>query len=439
MKLFRFFFRTLKGIYDILATYLLVFVVPFALAGFAFHLTFEATASFFGYASDADMWDAVAEWSPVSTIWLRIGLFLPLHIATWWLLRKPVARVWPYVEEAFDQLVLAFRWFTDRLPGLQAAGELAFTVVVTALLVPFVIQPTLVPELGDERAWFERTANLLDGTAVASLADSVVGMYRRIYVDPVVAEGVPASDLDVFQQADDGVASGPIVAPMPSGKQPLMDRWDPYIKDVAGDSPEQFAFIKAFMWVESGGRQYAVSHTGCAGLMQFCAPTARNKPFKKVFGTGQIYTCSCRDKRCRIPRDVQRDLESGDPAALERHKDQFPCEMTDARFNPKKIITAGGLYIDDLRGSFGDNIYLMYIGYNSGPRVAQAVYERLGRNPNATLSEIEIHLATAMEPYYGSSAQDRARSLVRTHLPKIRNAYDKYYISGGPLTEPPAP
>ena len=44
------------------------------------------------------------------------------------------------------------------------------------------------------------------------------------------------------------------------------------------DPETQAAFIKAFMWVESGGRQFAVSSTGCAGLMQFCPGTART-PF----------------------------------------------------------------------------------------------------------------------------------------------------------------
>ena len=221
LKAAKFILRTLKGIYDILATYLLLFIIPFALAGFVFHLGFLALAEALGYASDAALWTAASSTLHVSSSVLRIVLFLPLHYAAFRLLRAPVTRIWPRVEAAFDQLIAAFHWFTERLPGLRVAGSITFTLVVTALLVPFVIQPTLVPEWDDERAWLERTANLLDGTAVATIADSVVGLYRRIYADPVVTEGLPPGELDVFDQTTDGVATGPIVSPRPTGAQPL--------------------------------------------------------------------------------------------------------------------------------------------------------------------------------------------------------------------------
>lgn len=427
-KFARFVFVTSKGVYDIVATYLLLVVVPFALAGFAFHLGFELLARGLDYESVEALWAAVGRWSPVPTPWLRIALFLPLHYLTFRLLRAPVALAWPHVERAFDQLVAAFRWMTDQLPALRVVGEWGFTLVVTALLVPFVVQPTLVPRMGTVESWVERTANLLDGTATAVIADSVVGLYRKALADPVVAEGLDARASDVFDQVEEvGEAAGPVTPPMPTGQQPLMDRWDPYIERVAEGDAVKFAYIKAFMWVESGGRQYAVSHTGCAGLMQFCVGTARTQPFKRVFGTGAVYRCDCSDGRCRFPREMQREMESGDPAALERHKKAFPCEMTDARFDPSKAIAAGGLYVDQLREAVGGNIYLMYIGYNSGPRIARAVYEKLGRNADASLSEIELHLEEALRPHYGAQSGARARSLVRTHLPKIKGAYDKYY------------
>ena len=428
-KFARFVVGTSKGIYDIVATYLLLVVVPFALAGFGFHLGFELLAGALDFDSVEALWERVAQWSPVGTVWLRIALFLPLHVLVYRTLRGPLARVWPHVEGAFDQLVAAFRWVTDQLPAVRVIGEWTFTLVVTALLVPFVVQPTLVPRMLAPMSWVERTANLLDGTATAEIADSVVGLYRKLYADPVVVEGLTPQQSEVFDQVEEGQSTGPIAPPMPSGKQPHMDRWDPYIEKVAEDDPVKFAYVKAFMWVESGGRQYAVSHTGCAGLMQFCVGTARTQPFRDVFGTGTVYKCDCSGGKCRMPREMQRDLESGDPEALKRHEKAFPCEMTDARFDPSRIIKAGGLYIDNLSSALGGNIYLMYIGYNSGPRVAKKVYEKLGRKSDATLADIELHLEEAMRPHYGSNSGRRARSLLRTHLPKIKNAYDKYYIA----------
>ncbi len=431
MKLLRVFFRVVKGLYDILATYLLILVLPFALVGFVFHLAFGVGAELAGFTSMEQMWLAAADWSPVHTVWLRIALFLPLHIVVWRLFRTPARQIWPYIERAFDHVVQAFKSLTARLPAVRDVGELLFTLVVTALLVPFVIQPTLVPELSDERAWAERAANLLDGTAVAHVADSVVGMYRRMVADPVVVGGVSEEEVEeVLEQTivEDGPEppSDPIVGPLPTGSQPLMDRWDPFIERTADGDAEKFAYIKAFMWVESAGRQYAVSRTGCSGLMQFCAGTARSQPYKRVFGTGQIYVCSCRDGACSIPSNVQKDLESGDPSAIERHRPDFPCEMTDARFDPDKAIRAGGLYVDSLRSAFGGNIYLMYVGYNSGPAVARAVWNKVGQNPRATLEEIEVHLGDAMVPHYGERGRARARSLVDRHLPKIERAYRRY-------------
>ncbi len=431
-KFARFVVGTSKGIYDIFATYLLLVVLPFALAGFLYHIGFEFLASLLDFETSEAFWERVAAVSPISTVWLRIALFLPLHFITFRTLKRPIEAAWPKVEEAFDQLVSAFRWVTDQLPAVRVVGEWVFTLVVTALLIPFVAQPTLVPQTMAPSAWLERAANLLDGTATADLADSVVGLYRKIYADPIVAEGLAPQDQTVFDQVEEGEATGPIAPPMPNGKQPLMDRWDPYIDKVSGDDPAKFAYVKAFMWVESGGRQYAVSHTGCAGLMQFCTGTARTQPYRAVFGTGTVYRCDCSGGRCRMPREIQRDMESGDPLALERHKAAFPCEMTDARFDPTKIIKAGGLYVDSLRESLGGNIYLMYIGYNSGPSIAKKVYEKLGRNPDATIADIEVHLEEAMRPTYKSGSARRAKSLVRTHLPKIKKAYDGYYVPAAP-------
>ena len=87
-----------------------------------------------------------------------------------------------------------------------------------------------------------------------------------------------------------------------------MDRWDPYLLEAAEGDRELFARTKAFMWVESGGRQFALSATGCAGLMQFCASTAQRRPFGGIFGVGAVSACGCDD--CSVPREVQIALET---------------------------------------------------------------------------------------------------------------------------------
>ncbi|MEZ4460175.1 MAG: transglycosylase SLT domain-containing protein [bacterium] len=427
-KFSKFVFRTIKGIYDILATYLLLFLVPFCAASVVIWLLTGQAATFFEFESRDAMWSLVSGKLGLPDTWIRLAAVLPIHLSIWWLLRRPVALAQPFLEAGFDKVVSAFKWATSRAVWIRTAVEILFSIVVTAVLIPFVIQPTLVPGFGP-RSWVERAANFTDGTASAEIADSVVGLYRTWFAEPVVG---PAVTRDAVDAVVDAQNNDPIIPPSPNGRDPLMDRWNSYIAPIAAGDLDRFATIKAFMWVESAGRQYAVSNTGCAGLMQFCAGTARNAPFEEIFGTGQVYVCACRDGNCRIPKDVQADLESGDEQALLRHASDFPCRLTDARFDPNKILKAGDRYIDRLSQAFGGNIYLMYIGYNSGPMVAERVWRKLGRNPEATLEQIDAELVEAMRPTYGAGAEARARSLVRTHLPKIKRAKDRYMADGLP-------
>lgn len=161
-----------------------------------------------------------------------------------------------------------------------------------------------------------------------------------------------------------------------------------------------------------------MSRTGCVGLMQFCARTAREGAFRDTFGLGQVYACDCRGG-CRVPRERRVELESGDPERLARQQEHFPCELTDARFDARKSIAAGWRYLGQLRGELGGNLALMYIGYNSGPHVARRLFEALGRRGDASLQRIARHLPAALRPYYGASAEARARGLARVHLPKL--------------------
>ena len=93
-----------------------------------------------------------------------------------------------------------------------------------------------------------------------------------------------------------------------------------------------------------------------------------------------------------------------------------------------KSIAAGRLYTRRLGAEFAGNIYLMYIGYNSGPQVARRLWTAIGGAPAAGLDLIDKHLVEAMSPYYGKGARRRARALVDVHLPKLWKAYLRYSL-----------
>jgi hypothetical protein len=164
--------------------------------------------------------------------------------------------------------------------------------------------------------------------------------------------------------------------------------------------------------------------------MQFCVSTARSEPYRSIYGVGEVYACGCGGTRCRIAKTVQRALETGGQSALEEHASAFPCDLSDARFNAEKAITAGATYVGRLSRRFGGNIYLMYIGYNSGPAIAKKVYKRLGKNADASIDDIAQHLTEVLTPYYGDKSPRRARSLLKIHLPKIQRAVKRFRKSG---------
>lgn len=416
----------LHGLYTILATYLLGWVAYFALVGFGFHAGTDALVGLWGFERPDLWWRYAASTLGADPVGLRFVVYVTLHVALLgfaWRYLRPV-KAW--LERSFDTAHGWFRARTRSRPAVRTAVRGTFTAVVTLVLIPFVLQPTMVADWRSSRSWFERTANLADGTASRYVVDSVVGGYRRWFVDDVTSEGGVSGE-DFERSADRGAdePEAPSAPPTPTGDQPMMDRWDPVIERAVEEDPERFAQVKAFMWVESAGRQFAVSHTGCAGLMQFCSGTARSAPFRKVFGTGTVYTCDC-DGQCDPPDHVSEALETGEREEIAALDEKFPCDLTDARFRGDRSIRAGKLYIDQLAEEFGENLHLMYIGYNSGPAVARNVWHRTGKDPEVELDEIEPHLAAAMRPHFPGSAQGRARSLVQTHLPKLQRAYRRY-------------
>jgi soluble lytic murein transglycosylase-like protein len=422
--------RILKGIYDILASYLLAWVVFFATLAFVFHLGLSFAAQAAGYESATVLYDLMdAKLGPWGMGTRLVGFFL-LHATVVWLLRSPIFWLKAKIEAVADAIIQWVNRTTRDSEGIELAVESIFSLAVTGLLIPFVLQPTMVDGYTTVNAWAQRATNLVDGTASKYLADSVVGLYRKAYAAPVESHGGVTADqvaenekLDVEEPKPGEAAMAP--PPAATGEQPLMDRWDTLVWNIADEDPDTFAKVKAFMWVESAGRQFAVSRTGCSGLMQFCAGTARSQPYRRVFGTGQVYVCKC-DGHCKVPREARRALETGDSTGMQEAVEAFPCDMTDARFHPRRSLTAGRLYIDRLDQRYDGNLYLMYVGYNSGPAVADKIFRAVGRNGDASLDQLEPHMIDAMRPFYGGGSERRASSLANIHLPKLKRAYDRY-------------
>lgn len=305
-----------------------------------------------------------------------------------------------------------------RLPSLPSHPTLATArswaralahVGVAALMAVLLLQPTLVGTRVNAGAWLERAANFVDGAASSYVVDSVVRVVR--WFDPVLRRSHAPVDAAAFD------------ATLDSRSVPLMDRWDPLLLEATGGDRELFAQTKAFMWVESGGRQYALSATGCAGLMQFCATTAQRNPFGAIFGAGQVASCGCDD--CSVPMADQIALET-DPTAVERLRDTFPCDLSDARFDGQRSILASVAYVRELSAISGGQLPIMYVGYNAGPAVAKALRKAVGADDDVTIDELRPHLANALRPYHGARAEPRANGLLEVHLPKLEAAYRRW-------------
>lgn len=371
------------------------------LLGVIFQGMVDLAAVFTGDGEARMLFRRIALWWDVNSDVVRLVLLAPVHLAG-------VIAAWPLFRRGF----LAQKWVATRIAhafvGWQklqvGLAVLAWTLslgVTTAL----VVQPGLEPLELHSRVWLARTANLLDGTASLETYAMGRGLWLRFTGAPIPGEfSVTPADLQV--RTHDG---------------PVMARWDPLLRE-ATSGPEHFAQTKAFMWVESAGRQFAVSRTGCAGLYQFCTSTAQRRPFEGIFGVGAVAACSCGARPCRVEPELRDALET-DAEALEKH-DGFPCSPTDARFDPERAIPAGAAYVQELSDDLGGNLLLMYIGYNSGPAVAKRLKSLVGTK--ASLDDLRPHLATVLARWYGASAEARADGLLEVHLPKLQRAYEKY-------------
>jgi len=352
----------------------------------------------------------------------------------WWTLSQQVPL--PVGPQGFRTLALGVLhvvvlavtspwWSTiHRSPKARRRAGLG-TWLLAALLavvafVPLGLQPTLVAPTFSIETIGERITHLVDGSALLRALDAWLAVGRPVIEEPTpVEKPVDATAFD---------------ATLESGSVPLMDRWDPMLLAAAKGDLELFADTKAVMFVESSGKQYAVSPTGCAGLMQFCVGTAQRAPFHRIFGAGGVSACGCTD--CSVPWPVQMALET-DPAAIDKHRGAFPCDLTDARFDADRSIRAGVAYVDELKQDLGGNLLLVYVGYNAGPAVAKRLHKKVGGS--ATLDRIEPELEPALRPWYGSRAPSMARLLAKINLPKLQRARARFATPARPVAPAPAP
>jgi len=303
--------------------------------------------------------------------------------------------------------------------GRWILGALLFAIA----FVPLGLQPTLVAPTLSLETLQERITHLVDGSALLRALDAWLAVGRPVLEEPArVQEPVDETAFD---------------ATLESTGLPLMDRWDPMLLRAAKGDEELFADTKAIMFVESSGKQYAVSPTGCSGLMQFCVGTAQRAPFRSIFGAGGVSACGCTD--CSVPWSVQMALET-DPSAVDTVGDDFPCDLTDARFDADKSIRAGVAYVRELKADLGGNLLLVYVGYNAGPAVAARLHTAVGSD--ATLERIQPNLEPALRPWYGVRATRMAHLLGTINLPKLmaaRARFARTFDRPPPRPREPAP
>jgi len=113
-------------------------------------------------------------------------------------------------------------------------------------------------------------------------------------------------------------------------------------------------FVLSVIAQESRGNRYAVSYTGCAGLFQFCWNTAF-KEYSSIFTPKPKTGCS-KSITCHLSCSYNN---------IKRY-----CSANDPRFDVKKSIDAGVMYINKIRKDFNNNLEKTLISYNAGESIA---------------------------------------------------------------------
>ncbi|MBT4375930.1 transglycosylase SLT domain-containing protein [archaeon] len=148
--------------------------------------------------------------------------------------------------------------------------------------------------------------------------------------------------------------------------------YDDEIRKYSSQHDLRFNFLKSVMKQESNFNPYAVSSTGCVGLMQFCDSTAGD--FQSIFG--KIEDCSC-ENVCSVSCTREDIIE------------RCACDIEDGRFDAEKSIEAGAKYLSFLESRYrnygqGYSIYptlfdyelFALAAYNGGMGLVDKVIEK---------------------------------------------------------------
>ncbi len=169
------------------------------------------------------------------------------------------------------------------------------------------------------------------------------------------------------------------------------------------------SLIAGIIAQESKGDPYVISWSGCAGLMQFCAPTARSALFNGIFT--KVTTCGCNGKV--------------------RRAGQYPCKCgtsNDDRFNTQLSIAAGTKYMNYFLTSFSkydDRIKFSIAAYNGGEGTIRKAIAATGKS-NPSWDEVKVKIT-----WNGRQDDPKVREIVNyvDYVIYYKGAYEGYLKS----------
>lgn len=172
------------------------------------------------------------------------------------------------------------------------------------------------------------------------------------------------------------------------------------------------ALIAAVIMQESKGNPYAVSSTGCAGVNQFCAATARD--YLSIFGT--VKTCS---KKCSCSFKCTK----------EQVVEDCGCDITGGRFNPQKSIKAGAEYLSKLLRTFKNYPYkeeFAIASYNGGEGVVKNAIKKTGiKYP--TWQQVQQQLTPDLITYFKTEREKKDKvNQIKDYVTKVMGYKEKF-------------
>lgn len=183
--------------------------------------------------------------------------------------------------------------------------------------------------------------------------------------------------------------------------------------------------VMAVIKQESSGNPYAVSETGCAGLMQFCYPTAGD--YISIFV--KVTTCT---KKCTCGTGCSPKKLGIDP-----FKD-CGCDPYDGRFEPEKSIKAGAAYLKSFMESTQfknyletDKVKFSLGSYNGGKKVILDAITK-AQDEGVTLitwDSIKSYITEETIPYLKTTQEKRAKANeIKDYVDKVYQTYNDLKI-----------